>query len=325
MQVNAVLGVDISKQKFDACLLIGSKERHKVFHNNQEGFEKLVAWCNNHGAKLIHLCLEATGCYSEDIVIFMYDLGNNVSVVNPAQTKAFGKSELLRNKTDKSDAAMIARFCIANKPNLWKPVPTEVRRLRELYRCLQALKDDKLQQMNRLENENMYISCKQAILEVIAVIETQITALEKEINEHINNYHHLKNMMENLKTVKGVGHLTAIAVIAEMPSVDNFDHARQFTAFAGLNPQHYQSGSSVLMKERLKGIEEEKKKVVDQKAVEKGMNLIINSIKSLYSSVKSNLEQLDWRTKRGIIKALIEQINIGRDQVEVAFRIEEPA
>jgi len=251
MQVNAVLGVDISKQKFDACLLIGSKERHKVFHNNQEGFEKLVAWCNNHGAKLIHLCLEATGCYSEDIVIFMYDLGHNVSVVNPAQTKAFGKSELLRNKTDKSDAAMIARFCIANKPNLWKPVPTEVRRLRELYRCLQALKDDKLQQMNRLENENMYISCKQAILEVIAAIETQITALEKEINEHINNYHHLKNMMENLKTVKGVGHLTAIAVIAEMPSVDNFDHARQFTAFAGLNPQHYQSGLSVSKRSRI--------------------------------------------------------------------------
>ncbi len=52
---------------------------------------------------------------------------------------------------------MIARFCIANKPNLWLP---EVRRLRDLYRCLQALKDDKLQQMNRLENKNMDSSCK---------------------------------------------------------------------------------------------------------------------------------------------------------------------
>ena len=52
MQANAVLGVDISKQKFDVYLLIGSKERHKVFHNNKEGFEKLVAWCNTHGAKL---------------------------------------------------------------------------------------------------------------------------------------------------------------------------------------------------------------------------------------------------------------------------------
>ncbi|WP_353285123.1 hypothetical protein [Wolbachia endosymbiont (group A) of Beris morrisii] len=78
------------------------------------------------------------------------------------------------------------------------------------------------------------------------------------------------------------------------------------------------------MKEGLQGIEEEKKKVVDQKAVEKGRSLIINSIKNFYSSVKSNLEQLDWQTKRGIIKALIGQINIGRDQVEVGFQIEEP-
>ncbi|RDD33930.1 Transposase IS116/IS110/IS902 family protein [Wolbachia endosymbiont of Cylisticus convexus] len=41
MQVNAILGVDISKKKLDACLLIDNKERHKVFHNNKEGFEKL--------------------------------------------------------------------------------------------------------------------------------------------------------------------------------------------------------------------------------------------------------------------------------------------
>ncbi|WP_264954001.1 transposase [Wolbachia endosymbiont (group A) of Endotricha flammealis] len=251
MQANAILGVDIAKTKFDACLLVGSKERHKVFHNNQEGFAKLVAWCNRHGVDFFHLCLEATSCYSEDIVNFMYDLGHNVSLINPAQIKAFGKSELLRNKTDKSDAAKIARFCIANKPNLWKPTPPEVRRLRDLYRCLQALKDDKLQQMNRLENKNMDSRCKQAVLKVIATIETEISAIEEEINEHVNNYSHLKNMVENIKTIKGIGYLTAIAVIAEMPSVDNFDNARQFTAFAGLNPEHYQSGSSVNKKSRI--------------------------------------------------------------------------
>ncbi|TVS92800.1 IS110 family transposase [Wolbachia pipientis] len=37
-------------------------------------------------------------------------------------------------------------------------------------------------------------------------------------------------MVENLKTIKGIGYLTA--VVAEMPSVDNFDNAKQFTAFA---------------------------------------------------------------------------------------------
>lgn len=50
---------------------------------------------------------------------------------------------------------MIARFCIANKPNLWKPAPTEVKRLRDLYRCLQALKDDKLQHCIWIRNYNV--------------------------------------------------------------------------------------------------------------------------------------------------------------------------
>ncbi|WP_077188052.1 transposase, partial [Wolbachia pipientis] len=222
-----------------------SKKRHKVFQNNQDGFAKLVVWCNGHGANLTHLCLEATSWYGEDLATFMHDLGHNVSIVNPAQIKAFGKSELLRNKTDKSDAAMIARFCIANKPALWKPITPEMRHLRELYRCMQSLKDDKVQQTNRLENKNMHSSCKEAISKVILAIEEQIIVLEKEINEHINNYPHLKNMVENLKTIKGIGYLTAVAVVAEMPSVDNFDNAKQFTAFAGLNPGHYQSGSSV--------------------------------------------------------------------------------
>nr|WP_264723124.1 hypothetical protein [Wolbachia endosymbiont (group A) of Sphecodes monilicornis] len=81
---------------------------------------------------------------------------------------------------------MIARFCIANKPALWKPIAPEMRHLRELYRCMQSLKDDKVQQTNRLENKNMHSSCKEAISKVILAIEEQIIVLEKEINEHIN-------------------------------------------------------------------------------------------------------------------------------------------
>ncbi len=65
MQVNAILGVDISKKKFDVCLLVDSKKRHKVFQNNQDGFAKLVVWCNGHGANLTHLCLEATIVFSK--------------------------------------------------------------------------------------------------------------------------------------------------------------------------------------------------------------------------------------------------------------------
>lgn len=79
------------------------------------------------------------------------------------------------------------------------------------------------------------------------------------------------------------------------------------------------------LNESLKEIEEEKKKKTNQKAVKTGINRIISSIKNFYSSIKSNLEQLEWGTKRGIIKALIGRIDIGHDQVEIGFQIEEPA
>jgi len=35
--------------------------------------------------------------------------------------KSFGQSELSRTKTDKADAALIARYCSAMQPRLWEP------------------------------------------------------------------------------------------------------------------------------------------------------------------------------------------------------------
>ncbi|WP_353288830.1 recombinase family protein [Wolbachia endosymbiont (group A) of Pogonocherus hispidulus] len=77
------------------------------------------------------------------------------------------------------------------------------------------------------------------------------------------------------------------------------------------------------MKERLKEIEGEKKKVIDQKGLQEKMNLITNSIKGFYSSVKSELEQLDWQAKRSLIRTLVKEVNIDLDEVNVVFKIRE--
>jgi len=83
---------------------------------------------------------------------------------------------------------------------------------------MQSLKDDKVQQTNRLENKNMHSSCKEAISKVILAIEEQIIVLEKEINEHINNYPHLKNMVENLKTYDSVISLKSFVLLSSIIS-----------------------------------------------------------------------------------------------------------
>ena len=61
------VGIDISKRKFDAARLRGGKTRNKVFDNNAAGFQALDSWLRDDGVspQQAHLCLEATGPYSE--------------------------------------------------------------------------------------------------------------------------------------------------------------------------------------------------------------------------------------------------------------------
>src|SRR5687767_5196920 len=103
------LGIDISKLKFDACLIPdGDRLRHRIFPNSPAGFAQLSAWLSKHQVERVHACLEATGAYGEALATYLHDAGHTVSVVNPAAIKAYAQSRLSRVKTDKADATLIA-------------------------------------------------------------------------------------------------------------------------------------------------------------------------------------------------------------------------
>ena len=105
-----ILGVDISKNKFDVALILNNKVKTKQFSNNNKGFSNLVDWLKSKGAQFLHVCMEATGNYGEALATYLFDLGYKVSIVNPAQIKGFGQSELSRTKSDKADAQLIAKL-----------------------------------------------------------------------------------------------------------------------------------------------------------------------------------------------------------------------
>ena len=138
-----IVGIDVAKLKLDIALLNHSKFKSKVFDNTPAGFRELIAWFVSKGVQpeCSHVCLEATGPYSEAVAIFLCDAGWAVSVVNPARVKGFAQGELARNKTDRADAALLARFCAAMHPALWTPPPAAWHELRAWVDRLQALKD----------------------------------------------------------------------------------------------------------------------------------------------------------------------------------------
>ena len=168
----SVLGVDIAKQKFDAALLVAGKTKHKTCKNSAEVFETLMLWLEKQGIQKVHACLEAIGNYGEDLEIYLHEAGHIVSTVNPARIKGFAQSELIRTKTDKLDAALIARFCLAMKPAAWIPPSPEIRSLRAFVRRVDSLIDMRSQEKNRINTAHESVSL--LIKEHIAYLNQEI-------------------------------------------------------------------------------------------------------------------------------------------------------
>jgi transposase len=147
----AILGIDMGKREFHCALSADDVVRSKAFSNSKTGFSQLHRWLHNRGIGHVHACLEATGGWSEELAADLQEHGHTVSIVNPVAIKAFGQSELSRTKTDKADAALIARFCAAMRPEPWEPPSPVEQRLQQLARRRIALDDMRTQEKNRLE------------------------------------------------------------------------------------------------------------------------------------------------------------------------------
>ena len=244
-----VVGIDVSKRKLDIALLTNSKIKSKVFDNTVTGHRELVQWLLERGAEQqrTHICMEATGPYSEAVAIALVESGWSISVVNPARIKGFARGELVRNKTDRADASLLARFCAAMRPSLWVPPPAEWRELRGWVDRLQALKDMYQQESNRLEahaatGQTSLIKSIQTHLDWLT---QQIGALEHDINDHINRHPELKHDAELLRSIPGIGSTTVAKVLAYAGDVRRFANAKALAAFIGVTPRQRLSGSSV--------------------------------------------------------------------------------
>lgn len=245
-----VVGIDIAKKKFDMALLVKGKVKKKACFNTQEGYQEAASWLSRHGAPQAHICLEATGTYGDELAITLVDLGHVVSMVNPAQIAAFGKSELLRTKTDQVDAELIARFCVAMRPEPWSAPPPEVRELQALVRRLDALVEMRAEEKMRLETSRS-ADVRSSAQDVVTFLDTKIAELEALIRNHFNQHPGLKAQRDLLTSIPGIAEQTAAVILAEIRNWEAFTSARQLVAYSGLAPQERISGSSIRGKTRI--------------------------------------------------------------------------
>jgi transposase len=238
------LGIDVGKAEFHCALLAEGRSRANSFPNSKVGFERLAQWLTNRGIDRVHACLEATGGWSEELALFLHERGHAVSVVNPMTIKSFGQSELSRTKTDKADAALIARYCSAMQPRLWEPPSPSQRRLQRLGRRRAALVEMRTQEHNRLEGPGIE-EVRASLERSIAFLDRQIAEIDLEIGSVIENDPDLRNKRDLLESIPGIGTRVASTLLGELPQITEFRNGKALAAFVGLCPREFRSGSSV--------------------------------------------------------------------------------
>ena len=245
------MGIDISKEYFDACLIHNGREKYRKFSNNTRGFAKLTDFLNKEQVVNLHVCMESTGRLYEAVASYLVSDGHKVSVINPKCIKGFAQSELQRSKTDKKDAGVIARFCKAHTPKVWQPQPPEIRELQEVMRYIESLKENIHQEERRLESGLTSETVRETIVGHLNELKATLASLKQWIKQHVKKHQRLQRHYELLTSIVGVGEMSAFTYLAEIGYSDQFRQTRQLESYCGLAPRQFQSGSSIKGKERI--------------------------------------------------------------------------
>jgi transposase len=238
------LGLDIAKDTFEAYLLLATRSTQGAFDNTPAGFAKLDHWLKKRKIQRLHVCLEATGRYSEAVAEHLHAAGHTVSVINPARLKAFGQAILIRTKTDQTDAALLAEFCRRQQPAAWQPPAREQRELRALVRRRESLMQLRQQETNRLGSGEDSPAVCASLQAVVAFLDEQLASVEQAITQQVAAHPELQRQCALVDSIPGIGPTTAAALVAEI-DFGLYTSARQLVAQAGLNPRQRQSGTSV--------------------------------------------------------------------------------
>lgn len=248
-KVKNVAGIDTSKEFFDVCKIVDGKCEQKRFSNNMEGIGAAAKWLG----KDVHCVMEVTGAYYLRLAIYLQQQGLLVSVVNPLVIKRFSQMRLIRAKTDKADAQLIAEYAIAEQPGLW----TAPQQYAVTLQQLDAISSQLHKQLTALSNQleafthsgMLEKQTKQFLLKTIKAISQHNQQVERKIEELIQKYH--GEMMKSLVSIPGLGNKTATMLIVISDGFKKFRSAKQLSAYVGLSPRIYQSGSSVKGKTKL--------------------------------------------------------------------------
>jgi len=261
--VKQVAGIDVAQKELVVTLGRMYEDwtpelySHKIFPSTEKGFTALEAWVEQQAGSTagVRFVMEATGVYHESLAYFLAKKGYALSIVLPNKISNYSRTLEVKTVTDKTASEAIARFGLERKLDDWTPPKGIFKKIRQLTRERDQLVQTRTMAKNQLHAEQ---SEAEPLKSSIARVKKQIAFLDKqeqEINTELvaltKQDESVKKTLALLRSLPGVGLLTAATVLGETNGFELIRNKRQLTSYAGLDVQEKQSGTSIKGKPRI--------------------------------------------------------------------------
>ncbi|MBN1908897.1 MAG: transposase [Pirellulales bacterium] len=230
------IGIDVAKRSFDVCCLPEGKEWSLSY--DDKGIKGLLSKLPEKRTCLI--VIEATGGYQRHLVSELVGAGHYVAVVNPRQVRDFARGLGILAKTDRLDAQVIARFGQDVRPRTLDKWPKNQAELEQLVTRRRQLVGLRTAETNRLETTTAK-AVRKSIQQMIHLLDKQIDRIEKDILALLESDDDWKDKRDLLRSVLGVGAVTAATLLAELPELGMLNR-QEIAALVGLAPFNRDSG-----------------------------------------------------------------------------------
>jgi transposase len=176
-------------------------------------------------------------------------------VANPRAVKDFSRALLQRSKTDPLDALVLLEYAARMPFQPWQPPPAEALQITTLARRIHALTQQCTMEKNRLHAVAATATTLRVIVQdlrrSVRGLESAIAKLSRAAHQILAATPELERRFRLLQSTPGIGAVSALQLLGELVSIPANCDVRQWVAYAGLDPRHYESGTSVHQKARI--------------------------------------------------------------------------
>lgn len=238
-----IIGIDISKDSFDASWIESDKEVHKKYEYTELGIKSFSKDTPQDALFL----MEATGVYHTLLALRLYESRRKVSVCNPLVIKRYSQMKLTRAKTDKADARLIRMFGEDNNSDLWSPNSEEINELKQAHGWLNDQIQERTRLLNRQEAHNHQAQkstfVKKQMSRQLKSLDQQIKDCEKHLEVVVKK--HFADLYSRLLTIPSIGEKTALELIIITGGFSRFEDIKSLSSYVGVSPTNHDSGTSV--------------------------------------------------------------------------------